>query len=252
MNLSANLNGQRALVTGASSEGFGRYFAKLLAKSGAHVTVTARRPAPLEALVKEIKADGGSAVAATLDVAVTENVTGVMSNHGPFDIIVNNAGVDIAKPILETTEADYDYVMGVNQKGVWNVSMEAARGMKEAGINGSIINISSITGMRPIDRLTAYATSKGAVIHMSKQMALELAEFGIRVNVIAPGYFESDMTRDYFATPRGQETIQRIPMRRLGDYESLGGALLLLASDASAFMTGSVIAVDGGQLVNSL
>jgi|TARA_R110000787_G_scaffold207157_5_gene317247 NAD(P)-dependent dehydrogenase (short-subunit alcohol dehydrogenase family) len=252
MNLSANLHGQRALVTGASSGGFGRYFAQLLAQSGAHVTVTARRLEPLDALVEEIIASGGSADAAQLDVAQLDNVKEVLRARDPFDIVVNNAGVDVAKPILEQTEQDYDYVMGVNLKGVWNIGVETARAMQQSQKRGTIINIASITGMHPINRLTPYATSKSAVIHMTKQMALELAPFGIRVNAISPGYFESDMTRDYFETDRGKETIERIPMRRLGDYESLGGVLLLLASDASAFMTGSVIAVDGGHLINSL
>lgn len=252
MKLKADLTGQKALVTGASSEGFGRYFASLLAENGAHVVATARRLPPLEALVSEVNANGGQAVAASMDVADLDSVEQVMNEHGPFDLVVNNAGVDIAKPILDTTDQDYDFVMGINQKGVWNVSMKAAQQMRDHRVKGSIVNISSITGMRPINRLTAYATSKAAVIHMSKQMAIELAEFGVRVNVISPGYFESDMTRDYFATARGQETIQRIPLRRLGDYQSLGGALLLLASDASSFITGAVIPVDGGHLINSL
>lgn len=252
MKLKADLTGQKALVTGASSEGFGRYFASLLAENGAHVVATARRLPPLEALVSEVNANGGQAVAASMDVADLDSVEQVMNEHGPFNLVVNNAGVDIAKPILDTTDQDYDFVMGINQKGVWNVGMKAAQQMRDHRVKGSIVNISSITGMRPINRLTAYATSKAAVIHMSKQMAIELAEFGIRVNVISPGYFESDMTRDYFATSRGQETIQRIPLRRLGDYQSLGGALLLLASDASSFITGAVIPVDGGHLINSL
>jgi NAD(P)-dependent dehydrogenase (short-subunit alcohol dehydrogenase family) len=252
MKLTADLTKKRALVTGASSDGFGRYFAKVLAEAGANVMVTARRKKPLEALVQEIELAGGAAKAAVLDVASLPDVQAALEALGPFDIVVNNAGVDIAKPLLDQTEADFDYVMDINLKGVWNVSIEAARQMCAADIAGSVINIASITGLRQVGRITPYAVSKAAVIHLTKQMALELASHNIRVNAIAPGYFESDMTRGYFDSARGQELLNRVPMRRLGDYESLGAVLLMLASDASSFVTGSVIPVDGGHLVSTL
>lgn len=252
MSIKADLSGKRALVTGASSGGLGRYFAQTLATSGAHVTVSARRLAPLETLAGEISSSGGSADALQMDVSDADQVDSIMSQNPAFDIIVNNAGVDVVKPLLDQSHEDFDYVMGINLKGVWNVGNSAARAMKRASISGSIINIASITGLRQIGHLSTYAVSKSAVIQLTKQMALELARYNIRANAIAPGYFESDMTRDFFETKSGQDLIKRVPMRRLGDYESLGGALMLLASDTSSFITGSVIPVDGGHLVSSL
>lgn len=252
MTIRADLTDKRALVTGASSGGLGRYFAKTLAAAGAEVTVSARRLDPLNELVNEIENDGGKAGALQLDVSRPDAVEVAFSEAPAFDIVVNNAGVDVVKPLLDQSDEDFDYVMGINLKGVWNVGNAAARTMKKAQIPGSIINIASITGLRQIGYLSTYAVSKSAVIQLTKQMALELARYNIRANAIAPGYFESDMTREFFETPAGQDLIRRVPMRRLGDYDSLGGVLLLLASDMSSFITGSVIPVDGGHLVSSL
>lgn len=247
-----SLQGKRALVTGASSSGLGRYFSQTLAQVGAHVTIAARRLPALETLAAELEAEGGQATPLQLDVAKPDLVEEQLSSLDPFDIVVNNAGVDVVKHVLDQSSDDFDYVMNVNLKGVWNVSTATARRMKQAGLAGSIINIASITGLRQVGHLTPYAVSKSAVIQLTKQMALELARYKIRVNALAPGYFESDMTRDFFETQEGQNLIKRIPMRRLGDYESLGAALLLLASDVSSYITGSVIPVDGGHLVSSL
>lgn len=252
MTIHADLTGKRALVTGASSGGLGRYFAQVLARAGADVTVSARRIEPLNELVESIEREGGRANALQLDVSVSADVQSLLAEVEPFDVVVNNAGVDVVKPILDQSDEDFDKVIGVNLKGAWNVGNAVARSMKRAGIAGSIINIASITGLRQIGHLSTYAISKSAVIQMTKQMALELARYNIRANAIAPGYFESDMTREFFETSAGKDLIKRVPMRRLGDYESLGGVLLLLASDASSFITGSVIPVDGGHLVSSL
>lgn len=252
MAINANLEGKKALITGASSAGFGRHFAHVLADAGADVVVSARRKLALDELVQNISENGGKAASVAMDVTDIASVTAAMSEHGPFDIVVNNAGVSVGNPILDQTEDDYDFVINTNLKGVWNVGKEAARGMKDAGVAGSIINIASITGLRQVQAISPYAISKAGVIQMTKQMALEFARYHIRVNAIAPGYFESDLTRDYFKTERGQALIQRVPMRRLGDYKSLSGPLLLLASDDSSFMTGSVITVDGGHLLSPL
>ncbi len=252
MAIEANLHGKKALVTGASSAGFGRHFAHVLSDAGATVVVSARRKPALDDLVKEISGKSGKAIAAALDVTDLESVAALMGEHGPFDIVVNNAGVSVPKPILDQTEDDYNFVINTNLTGVWNVGKEAARSMKDAGIAGSIINIASITGLRQVQGITPYATSKAAVIQMTKQMALEFARYNIRVNAIAPGYFETDLTREFFDSEPGKALIKRIPMRCLGDYPSLNGPLLLLASNASAFMTGAVIAVDGGHLLSSL
>ena len=252
LSIQENLSGKKALVTGASSKGFGRHFAHVLADAGASVVVAARRKPALDELVQDIINKGGKASAAALDVTDIDSVKAVMSEHGAFDIVISNAGVSVAKPILDQTQDDYDFVIDTNLTGVWNIGKEAARGMKDAGIAGSIINIASITGLRQVQSISPYAISKAGVIQMTKQMALEFARHNIRVNAIAPGYFESDLTREYFKTEQGQALIKRVPMRRLGDYKSLNGPILLLASDESSYITGSVITVDGGHLLSSL
>jgi NAD(P)-dependent dehydrogenase (short-subunit alcohol dehydrogenase family) len=251
MTLSADLTGQRILVTGASSEGFGAHFARLLAKSGAHVIVTARRLPALEALVEEIRSTGGSAEAIRMDVADLASVREGMAAAGAIDTCINNAGVAVTKRALDQTEDDYDFVMGINLKGAWNVATEAARGMRERG-GGNIINTASITGFQTAAGTGPYAVSKAGVLHMTRQLAMELARFNIRVNALAPGYFLTDINRDQLSGEAGEPLRKRIAMRRYGELPDLDGPLLLLASDASRFMTGSILTVDGGHLVHSL
>lgn len=247
-----HLKGKRVLVTGASSAGFGCYFAKEMAKAGMRITVSARRLSALEALVKEIGKEGGQAAAAPMDVTDLSSVKAVIATHGPFDVVVNNAGVSVLKPVLEQSEEDYDFVVDTNLKGTWNVATEAARQMREQGVPGSIVNIASITGLRQVSAITPYAVSKAGVVQLTKQLGLELARYSIRVNAIAPGYFETDLNREFFQTQPGEALINRVPMRRLGDYESLRAALFMLASDDAKFITGAVIPVDGGHVVSSL
>ena len=251
MSLTADLTGQRILVTGASSEGFGAHFARLLAKSGAHVIVTARRLPALEALVEEIRSTGGSAEAIRMDVADLASVREGMAAAGAIDTCINNAGVAVTKRALDQTEDDYDFVMGINLKGAWNVATEAARGMRERG-GGNIINTASITGFQTAAGTGPYAVSKAGVLHMTRQLAMELARFNIRVNALAPGYFLTDINRDQLSGEAGEPLRKRIAMRRYGELPDLDGPLLLLASDASRFMTGSILTVDGGHLVHSL
>jgi NAD(P)-dependent dehydrogenase (short-subunit alcohol dehydrogenase family) len=251
MSIFADLKGKRALVTGASSQGLGRHFAVVLADAGCEVVLAARRVEPMRELVGQIEARHAHAAAVRLDVTDSENVERVIGEQ-PFDIVVNNAGTSIAKPLLEQSLEDFDKIIQTNLYGTWLVSTAAARALRSAGRGGSIINIASITGLRQAERLTPYAVSKSAVVQMTRQMALELARYGIRVNAIAPGYFESDLTREYLKTDIGQELLQRIPMHRFGDYESLTGPLLLLASDSAAYITGAVIPVDGGHLLSTL
>ena len=251
MTLSADLTGQRILVTGASSEGFGAHFARLLAKSGAHVIVTARRLPALEALVEEIRTTDGSAEAIRMDVADLASVREGMAAAGAIDTCINNAGVAVTKRALDQTEDDYDFVMGINLKGAWNVATEAARGMRERG-GGNIINTASITGFQTAAGTGPYAVSKAGVLHMTRQLAMELARFNIRVNALAPGYFLTDINRDQLSGEAGEPLRKRIAMRRYGELPDLDGPLLLLASDASRFMTGSILTVDGGHLVHSL
>ncbi|MDK2756366.1 MAG: SDR family oxidoreductase [Blastomonas fulva] len=251
MTLTADLSCQRILVTGASSEGFGAHFARVLARCGAHVVVAARRLEALEALVAEITEAGGSASAVRMDVADLASVREGIAAAGAITTCINNAGVAVTKRALDQTEADYDFVMDTNLKGAWNVATEAARVMRDSG-GGNIINTASITGFQTAAGTGPYAMSKAGVLHMTRQLAMELARFNIRVNAIAPGYFLTDINRDQLAGEAGEPLRKRIAMRRYGELPDLDGPLLLLVSDASRFMTGSILTVDGGHLVGSL
>jgi NAD(P)-dependent dehydrogenase (short-subunit alcohol dehydrogenase family) len=248
------LDGRTVLVTGASG-GLGRPFALVLAKAGASVAVAARRVELLADVAAEITAAGGTAAAVALDVTDGASIKAAFDDAeralGPIDVLINNAGVALTKPALETDEADWDHVLDTNLKGAWMVAREAARRMADTG-GGTIINLGSIVAERVAGGLSAYAASKAGLIQLTRVLAVELARHSIRVNALAPGYIETDINRDYFATDAGQRTIKRIPQRRVGRLGDLDGPLLLLASEASAFMTGSVITVDGGHTVNAL
>jgi NAD(P)-dependent dehydrogenase (short-subunit alcohol dehydrogenase family) len=252
MTVAADLTGLRALVTGASSQGFGAHFARTLAISGAEVVVAARRPAPLAALVEEIVDAGGKARAVCMDVSDMSSVVQGLNEAGNLDVVVNNAGVESAASALDFSEEQYDYVLDINLKGAWQVATEAARRMRDAQSGGSIINIASITGHRGMKGAAPYGISKAGVLHMTRQLAFELARFGIRVNSISPGYFATDLNREFLESEPGEAMRMRIAMRRFGNFTDLNGALLLLASPSSAYMTGSDIIVDGGHLVGPL
>ena len=244
-----------ALVTGASS-GLGRHFASVLADAGAAMALTARRTEPLAELARSIEAQGGQALAVPMDVASGESVRTafdrIEATLGTPDLIVNNAGIVIAKPLLEQAEADWDAVLDTNLKGAFLVATEAARRMRAQSRGGAIVNIASILGFRQAGNVTPYAVSKAGMVQLTRSMALELARFDIRVNAIAPGYFDTEMNNEFWGTPHGAEMLKRIPRRRLGKPEELDGALLLLASNTSSYMTGAVITVDGGHLVSTL
>ncbi|MBP2313936.1 SDR family NAD(P)-dependent oxidoreductase [Azospirillum soli] len=250
-----DLSGRTALVTGASS-GLGRHFATVLAGAGARVALAARRRDSLDGVVAEIAASGGQAVAVPMDVTDVASVRdGVREAAGVLnglDILVNNAGTTVSKAALEHTEADWDGVVDTNLKGAFLVAQEAARVMKDGGKGGSIVNIASILGLRVAGHVAAYAASKAGLVQLTQALALEWARFGIRVNALAPGYMETDLNRDFLATDAGQALIKRVPQRRLGKLPDLDGPLLLLCSDAAAYMTGAIVPVDGGHLVNTL
>jgi NAD(P)-dependent dehydrogenase (short-subunit alcohol dehydrogenase family) len=249
------LDGSIALVTGASA-GLGRHFAQVLARAGATVAVTARRTELLEQLARSIEAAGGRAFAVRMDVTSSESVRAaldhIQATIGVPDIVVNNSGVGISKPVLEQSEADWDAVVDTNLKGAFLVATEAARRLREQRRAGSIINIASILGFRNAGGVAPYASSKGGLVQLTRNLALELARFDIRVNAIAPGYIDTELNHEFWNTPQGGEMIKRIPQRRLGNPEDLDGALLLLAGAASRYMTGTVITVDGGHLVSTL
>jgi NAD(P)-dependent dehydrogenase (short-subunit alcohol dehydrogenase family) len=250
-----DLSSKTALVTGASS-GLGRHFARVLAGQGARVALAARRVAALDALADEIRADGGEACSVALYVrngeSVASAIAAIEADFGGIDVLVNNSGVSGIKPTLQLTGADWDEVLDVNLKGAFLVANEVGRAMVRAKRPGSIINIASIFGFRVAGQLAPYAASKAGLVHLTKSLALDWARYGIRVNAIAPGYFRTDINDDFWDTEPGKAMINRIPQRRLGELEYLDGPLLLLASDASAYMTGTTVTVDGGHLVSAL
>lgn len=251
---SFRLEGRHAMVTGASS-GLGRHFALLLSRAGARVSVAARRVDRLAELVAEIRGAGGDAQALALDVTGSASVRSCfdeLAPWGPPDVLVNNAGISVTRPLLEQTEADWDAVIDTNLKGNWLVATEAARRLVAAGRGGSIVNVASILAIRVAAGVAPYAISKAGVVQATKTMALELARHGIRVNALLPGYVATDLNREFLGSEAGQKLLARIPTRRFGCLADLDGPLLLLASDAGAAMTGATVEVDGGHLVSSL
>ena len=250
-----NLDGKRALITGASS-GLGWGFAKALAEAGAEVVLAARRMEKLETLAEEIERAGGKALAVPMDVTSLESVEAayarIAETGAPADVIVNNSGLSREDWLVNMDEDDWDLVMETNLKGVWRVAKHGAKALIAAEKPGSIINIASITAFRPSQMIGAYASSKAAVAHMTRMMGLEWARYGIRVNAMAPGYFETEINSDFVATDAAAAMIKRVPMRRLGQIDELSGPLVLLASDASTYMTGSIVTVDGGHLQSAL
>jgi 3-oxoacyl-[acyl-carrier protein] reductase len=249
-----DLTGQVALVTGASS-GLGRRFAKVLAAHGAKVVLAARRRERLDELSHEIAAEGGESIAVGLDVtdrtALPRALDAAEQAFGTVTLLINNAGISgNLKRALELGEDEWRAVMAVNLDAVWSMAQEAARRMVSAGTPGAIINIASVLGFRVGANLAPYAVAKAGVIHMTHALARELARHGIRVNAIAPGYVQSEMTGDFFSSPAGEALRMQIPQRRFGDPSDLDGTLLLLASPrASGFMTGSTVIVDGGHML---
>jgi NAD(P)-dependent dehydrogenase (short-subunit alcohol dehydrogenase family) len=250
-----SLEGKVALVTGASS-GFGSHFAPMLAQAGARVVLAARRTDLIQEEADKIIANGGEALAVTMDVTDSGSVTAALDEiekvFGVATVIVNNAGITIPKLLLDLTDEDWNRVVDTNLTGVAYVTRESARRMIAAGVGGSVVNIASITAERVQKALTNYSASKAGVVQFTKAAALELAQHNIRVNALCPGYFQTPLNRDWFKTDDGQALIKRIPQRRTGNLEELNGPLLLLASDAGSLMTGSVITVDGGHVLSEL
>lgn len=250
-----NLDGRKALVTGASS-GLGRHFAGVLAQAGAHVALAARRTDSLRDVCAAITDADGKAEVVELDVTDSGSVRRAVAEAadalGGLDILVNNAGITASASFLDMDEDAWDKVVNTNLKGCFLVAQETARRMRDGGKGGSIVNIASILGMRVAGHVSSYIASKGGLVTLTKAMALELARHDIRVNALCPGYLETELNQDFFASDAGKALIRRIPQRRLGRLEELDGPLLLLCSDAGSYMTGSVIAVDGGHLVSSL
>lgn len=251
-----DLSGRIALVTGASS-GLGKHFAGILSDAGAKVVLAARRTDRLEALAAEIEAKGGEALAVSMDVTKADTIQAALAATiekfgAPADVIVNNSGLSREGWFTSMEEADFDLVMDTNTKGVWLVARTFAGALAKSGKPGSMINIASVAGKRVGYTMAAYCASKAACEHMTRAMAIEMARYGIRVNAIAPGYFETEINDSFLASDEGELMRKRIPMRRFGEHEELSGPLLLLASEAGSFMTGATVVVDGGHMWGSL
>jgi NAD(P)-dependent dehydrogenase (short-subunit alcohol dehydrogenase family) len=249
-----SLRGNTALVTGASG-GLGLHFAGVLGHAGAAVVLAARRIDKLAEAVVTLQDRGVRAMAVVMDVTDANSVVAAFAEaeaFGPISILVNNSGVAVSASSLDLEETDWDRVLDTNLKGAWLVSRAFSRRVRAEKRQGAIINVASILGFRVAGHVSAYAVSKAGLVQLTQAMALELARFGIRVNALAPGYIATDLNRDFFASDAGKAMIARIPQRRLGALEDLDGPLLLLASDASRYMTGATITVDGGHLVSSL
>jgi NAD(P)-dependent dehydrogenase (short-subunit alcohol dehydrogenase family) len=243
---SLRLHGRRALVTGASS-GIGLAAAAALAEAGAQVVMAARGAARLEGAVAEVRAAGGQAEALALDVADVAAVRAAVNAGGPFDVLVNSAGLARHAPALETTEADFDAVAGVNLRGAYFLAQAVARGLATAGRPGSIIQISSQMGHVGGPDRAVYCATKHAVEGMTRAMALEWGPLGIRVNTICPTFILTPLTQPSFDDPDRRAWIEdRIALGRPGRVEDVMGAVLYLASDASSLVTGSALRVDGG------
>lgn len=245
-----DLSGRVALVTGASS-GIGHHFAQTLARAGARVAIGARRSEKLESLAAEIAEAGGRALPLRLDVTDRDSVAAAFAHAetelGTPDIIVNNAGVTIDRPSLEQDEEEWDRVVDTDLKGAWLVACEGARRLVAAEKGGSIINVASILGLLGTPRVAAYTAAKAGLINLSRSLAIEWARHDIRVNALCPGYIITDLNREFLEGAVGEKLARRIPQRRFGQASDLDGPLLLLASDASRWMTGSALVVDGGQ-----
>jgi len=246
------LDGRAALVTGASS-GLGARFADVLAANGAAVALVARRTERLKEAVARIKDAGGHAVAIEADVtdraAMERAFDAAEAAFGTVTILVNNAGVAHADRVLELTEEGYRRVLNTNLDALFFWTREGARRMLAAGSPGSIVNIASVLGFGVAKGTAAYAIAKAGVVQATKAFAVELAFKGVRVNAIAPGWFVTEINQDYLTSEAGAKLTRDIPVGRFGQDGDLDGALLLLASEAGAYITGATIVVDGGQMI---
>ncbi|MGP0060505.1 MAG: SDR family NAD(P)-dependent oxidoreductase [Beijerinckiaceae bacterium] len=249
-----SLAGRIALVTGASS-GIGAHLAQSLAAAGADIVLAARRLERLESLQNDIEAQGRRALSVRLDVtdraSVEAAVEAAEAKLGPVDILINNAGLADTQSFLDMSEESWRNVIDTDLTGVWRVGQVVARKMVPRG-HGSIINLASVLSLVVQKNQANYATAKAGVAQLTRAMALELGRAGVRVNAIAPGYFQTEINADFFATAAGRSYAERLFPRRLGELSELDGPVLLLASDAGSFITGIVLTIDGGTVLKGV
>jgi NAD(P)-dependent dehydrogenase (short-subunit alcohol dehydrogenase family) len=247
-----DLSGRVALITG-STQGLGEATARVLAERGAHVIVSSRKQVACDAVASQFRADGLSAEAYACNIGKEAEIDDIYehieSSHGRLDILVNNAVLSPWRSVMETDRALMLKALETNMAGYWFMATNAAKLMKEQG-KGSIINISSIAAIRPTVNLGLYSTFKSSLDGMTKSFALELGEYGIRINTILPGLFKTKLA-DAFTPEQQAEASQKTPLRRLGDPSEIGHAVLFLASDASAYVTGTNLIVDGGRSISN-
>ena len=247
-----DLTGKVAIITGAS-KGLGKAMALGMAGAGADIVLVSRTLQDLERVAEEIKARGRKAIPAPADVSESSDIEHVVKEtvekFEKIDILVNNTGISGDKPVLKMDEEYWDYVMAVNLKGPFLFSKAVGAEMVKRK-RGKIINISSVTYSMAIPNMTSYCTSKAGVVQFTRTLALEWAKYNIQVNAICPGYFRTPMNEEFFASEAGKKIIeQTLPLKRLGEPEELVGSVVFLASEASNFITGAVLVVDGGQIL---
>lgn len=246
-----DLSGEVVLVTGASS-GLGRRFARVLAANGARVMLAGRRQDALDQTVQEITAAGGEAAAFAFELRDHERIPQAFdaaeARFGPVTVVVNNAGVAGSGKLEDLDLEQWREVIAVDLDAAFLICREAARRMAPRG-RGNIVNVSSILAVRPVIGEAVYSVAKAGLSHLSRILALELADRGVRVNALVPGYVVTGMNAAFFVSDASRPLIETIPMRRVGQVDDFDGAILLLASDASRFMTGAALTVDGGHIL---
>lgn len=253
-----SVKNKKILVTGASS-GLGAHYAKVLAQAGAYVILCARRKEHLLNVAKEIEQFSPYVRILVLDILqyqdVKSQVLELYNELNGIDVLINNAGFSpkIKKPFFENDTSDWDQILDTNLKALWLLTKITAEDMYKRGITGSIINISSTVANRTRLGNPIYGIAKAGVVSLTQKIALELAKYRIRVNAIAPGFFETDINSHFLQSSQGYDLISRtVPLARVGNYDELNGALFLLASNASSYITGECLYVDGGYITNAI